>query len=42
MNVKIAAELPHPGNHPWDANPQAELFPVFAPWVSSFPARHRG
>jgi hypothetical protein len=30
MNVKIAVELPHPGNHPWDANPQAELLPVLA------------
>ena len=35
MNVKIAAELLHPGDHPWDANPQAERLPVPVPEVSS-------
>ena len=28
MNVKIAAELLHPSDHPWDANPNAERRPA--------------
>jgi hypothetical protein len=39
MNVKIAAKLLYASDHPWDANPQAELLPVLASggFLSSLP-----
>ena len=39
MNVKIATELLHPGDHPWDANSQAERLPVLVSrgFLSSLP-----
>ena len=39
MNVKIAAELLHAGDHPWDANSQAERLPVLVSggFLSSLP-----
>ena len=39
MNVKIATELLHPGDHPWDANSQAGRLPVLVSrgFLSSLP-----
>ena len=39
VNVKIATELLHPGDHPWDANPQAGRLPVLVSrgFLSSLP-----
>jgi hypothetical protein len=33
VNIKIAAELAHPGDHPWDANPRAERLPALVSGV---------
>jgi tetratricopeptide (TPR) repeat protein len=30
LNIKVASELPHPGDHPWDANCQPKRLPVLA------------
>ena len=39
MNIKIAAELLHSGDHPWDANPRTERIavPVYEGLVSTLP-----
>jgi hypothetical protein len=34
LKNKIAAELLHPGNHPWDAKPRAERLPVLVSEVT--------
>ena len=35
-NVKVAAELLHAGDHPWDAHPRAERLPVLSGACLSF------